>query len=50
MLHAEVKGLSVAYERAGDGPALVLLHGFTQDSRVWSPQLEGLSDQFTIIA
>jgi len=50
MLRAEVNGLSVAYERAGDGPALVLLHGFTHDSRVWRRQLESLSDQFTVIA
>lgn len=50
MLHAEVGGLSVAYERTGDGPALVLLHGFTHDSRVWRPQLDSLSDQFTVIA
>lgn len=50
MLHAEVYGLSVAYERAGDGPALVLLHGFSIDSRMWRPQLEALADQFTIIA
>lgn len=50
MLRAEVNGLSVAYERTGDGPALVLLHGFTIDSRMWRPQLESLSDQFTVIA
>lgn len=50
MLRAEVNGLSVAYQRTGDGPALVLLHGFTHDSRVWRPQLEGLADQFTVIA
>lgn len=50
MLRAEVNGLSVAYQRTGDGPALVLLHGFTHDSRVWRPQLEGLADQFTLIA
>jgi pimeloyl-ACP methyl ester carboxylesterase len=29
---------------------LVLLHGFTHDSRAWRPQLEGLSDEFTVIA
>jgi pimeloyl-ACP methyl ester carboxylesterase len=50
MLHAEVKGLSVAYQRAGRGPVLVLLHGFLFDSRAWRPQLEGLSDHFTVIA
>jgi pimeloyl-ACP methyl ester carboxylesterase len=50
MLHAEVKGLSVAYRRAGHGPTVVLLHGFTQDSRVWRQQLEGLADRFTLIA
>ena len=50
MLRAEVGGFSVAYARAGDGPALVLLHGFTHDSRAWRPQLESLSDQFTVIA
>jgi pimeloyl-ACP methyl ester carboxylesterase len=50
MLRAEVNGLSVGYQRAGDGPALVLLHGLTHDSRVWRRQLESLSDQFTVIA
>ena len=50
MLHAHVKGLSIAYQRAGSGPALVLLHGFTLDSRSWRPQIEGLSDRFTVIA
>jgi pimeloyl-ACP methyl ester carboxylesterase len=45
-----VNGLSVAYQRVGSGPALVLLHGFSLDSRSWHPQLEGLSDSFTVIA
>src|SRR3990172_174574 len=50
MLRAEVNGLSVAYERTGGGPVLVLLHGFLLDSRVWRSQLESLSDHFTVIA
>ena len=50
MLRAEVGGLSVAYQWAGDAPTLVLLHGFTHDSRAWRPQLESLADQFTMIA
>lgn len=43
MLRAEVSGLSVAYQRAGKGPALVLLRGFTHDSRAWRTQLERLT-------
>jgi pimeloyl-ACP methyl ester carboxylesterase len=45
-----VNGLSIAYQRAGSGPALVLLHGFALDSRSWGPQIEELSDRFTVIA
>jgi pimeloyl-ACP methyl ester carboxylesterase len=50
VLRADVDGLSVAYWRAGHGPALVLLHGFLFDSRAWRPQLEELSSDFTVIA
>jgi len=43
-------GLDIAYERVGEGPALVLVHGAAEDGRVWQPQLEGLADDFTVIA
>ncbi len=46
----EVGGLTLAYRRAGQGPALVLLHGAYEDSRIWSRQLDGLSDAFTVVA
>jgi pimeloyl-ACP methyl ester carboxylesterase len=47
----EVDGLRVAYERAGDGPPLVLLHGYVGDGpTTWRPQLEGLCDEFTVVA
>ncbi|HEX7297957.1 MAG TPA: alpha/beta fold hydrolase [Solirubrobacteraceae bacterium] len=46
----EIDGLQVAYQRAGDGPSLVLLHGAIADSRVWRPQIEALSDEFTVVA
>jgi pimeloyl-ACP methyl ester carboxylesterase len=48
--HAELVGHSVDYRYAGEGPPLVLLHGFLCDSRCWRTQLEGLSDQFRILA
>ena len=49
-LRAEVDGLTIAYRRAGAGPALVLLHGFLVDSRMWRPQLAALGSDFTVIA
>jgi pimeloyl-ACP methyl ester carboxylesterase len=45
-----VNGLGIAYERAGEGPPLVLVHGATVDSRMWQPQLAGLADEFTVVA
>ena len=46
----EVGGLRIAYRRAGTGPALVLLHGNPLDSREWRRQLDGLADEFTVVA
>ena len=43
-------GLEIAYERVGEGPPLVLVHGAAVDSRVWRPQLAALADEFTVIA
>jgi len=46
----ELDGLRITYQRAGHGPPLVLFHGVGEDSRIWRPQLEGLSDDFTVFA
>lgn len=48
--HVEVGGLRIAYRRAGEGPPLVLLHGAFSDGREWRRQLEGLSDEFAVVA
>jgi pimeloyl-ACP methyl ester carboxylesterase len=45
-----VDGRPVSFRSAGEGPALVLLHGFLCDSRCWRRQLSDLSDRFTVIA
>jgi pimeloyl-ACP methyl ester carboxylesterase len=51
MESVEVDGLRIAYERAGDGPPLVLLHGYVGDGRTtWGPQLAALADAFTVVA
>jgi len=47
----EVDGLQIGYERAGAGPALVLLHGYVGDGpTTWRGQLDELSDEFTVVA
>ncbi len=42
--------LEIAFERAGEGPPLVFVHGAAEDGRVWRPQLAALADEFTVIA
>ena len=45
----QTHGLEIAYERTGDGPPLVLVHGAAEDSRSWQPQ-RALADEFTVVA
>lgn len=42
--------LRIAYAQAGQGPPLALLHGGLDDSRSWRRQIEGLEDEFTVLA
>jgi pimeloyl-ACP methyl ester carboxylesterase len=46
----ELDDLRIAYERAGEGPPLVLLHGGLSDHREWRGQLDDLADTFTVVA
>jgi pimeloyl-ACP methyl ester carboxylesterase len=43
-------GLEIAYQRVGNGPPLVLVHGAAVDCRMWQPQLDALADEFTVVA
>ncbi len=47
---AKVEGAKVRFLTAGQGPALILLHGYTQTSRMWKPIIPLLARQFTVIA
>jgi pimeloyl-ACP methyl ester carboxylesterase len=38
------------YLTAGDGPALVLLHGYTQTSLMWKPVIPAFAAKFRVIA
>lgn len=43
-------GTSIAYERTGSGPPLVLVHGSTADHTRWEPILSTLQERFTVYA
>jgi pimeloyl-ACP methyl ester carboxylesterase len=47
---ARIEGKKHHYLTAGQGPAVILLHGYTQTSRMWRPLMERLKERFTIIA
>ncbi len=47
---AKVDAVELHYLTAGRGPAVVLLHGYTQTSRMWRPIIPMLAQNFTVIA
>src|SRR5262249_39908932 len=47
---AVVDGLSLQYLESGKGPAVVLLHGYAESSRMWRPLLPQLADRYRVIA
>ena len=46
----KIEGKKIHYLTAGQGPAVLLLHGYTQTSRMWLPLIEKLKEKFTVIA
>ena len=47
---ADVQGVKIHYLTAGTGPAVILLHGYTQTSRMWRPLIPLLAAKFTVLA
>ena len=47
---AKVGDVQLHYLTAGQGPAVILLHGYTQTSRMWLPIIPLLAEKFTVIA
>jgi pimeloyl-ACP methyl ester carboxylesterase len=47
----EVDGLKIGYERSGDGPPLVLLHGYVGDGpTTWRRLIDEFNDEFAVVA
>ena len=47
---AEIDGVQLHYLTAGHGPAVILLHGYAETSRMWRPIIPLLAERFTVIA
>src|SRR5881397_2277450 len=45
-----VESVKLHFLAAGHGPAVILLHGYTQTSRMWRPIIPLLAQKFTVIA
>ena len=50
MSRIEVNGVGLNVETVGDGPPLLLLHGFTGSNRTWQPHLATLAARHRLIA
>ena len=46
---AEVNGARIAYDVAGSGPAVLLLHAGIGDRRMWDAQVPAFAEHFTVI-
>jgi pimeloyl-ACP methyl ester carboxylesterase len=47
---ASVDGIKLHYTMGGHGPVVILLHGFAETSRMWTPIFPVLGEKFTVIA
>ena len=47
---ARVNGIRMYYRRIGDGPVLLLLHGWPQTGHCWNRILEPLGSAYTVVA
>jgi 3-oxoadipate enol-lactonase len=51
MATASVNGIPISYsDSGGDGPAVVLSHGYLMDSSMFDPQIAALAPEFRVVA
>jgi pimeloyl-ACP methyl ester carboxylesterase len=43
-MQATLNGIELAYDEAGKGPAVLLIHGFPLCRKMWAPQMQALAD------
>ncbi|MBM3946864.1 MAG: alpha/beta hydrolase, partial [SAR202 cluster bacterium] len=49
-MYANVNGTTIAYDTTGQGPPLLLLHGYPQTRRMWRKVTPALARRFTVVA
>jgi len=49
MAEAQINGIRIRYDAAGDGPAVLLTHGYSATGRMWAPQVKALKDRYRMI-
>jgi len=47
--YTDLDGTRIYYEITGSGPTLVLIHGFSLDSRLWEPQVKTFSENYQVL-
>ena len=47
--YADVNGTRLYYELAGEGHPLLLIHGFTLDTRMWDDQFDAFAQRYQVI-
>jgi 3-oxoadipate enol-lactonase len=46
----DYNGVKICYTKAGEGPPLILIHGWSFNYRGWQPQIDFFSKSYTVIA
>jgi pimeloyl-ACP methyl ester carboxylesterase len=49
MKRASIRGIEMAYDDVGSGPAVVLLHGYPFNRSMWREQVEALGDAYRVL-
>ncbi|NJN15095.1 MAG: alpha/beta fold hydrolase [Oscillochloris sp.] len=48
-MEAQVNGILMQYEESGDGPAVLLVHAFPLNGKIWQAQVAALHDRYRVI-
>ena len=49
MAEIDLDGITISYDVVGEGPPVLLLHGFPETRAMWAPVVPLLSGQFTVV-